>query len=324
MILTIPVSLYLVLTVSLSNSVSPTSSSVQTIKMKNDARKALIAAGRELPDEDDDDTHGGGDNDSLSQHSQQNQQKTKPNLHTKLTTEKGLQLYRSILLNLLTVYVKVMPGHDVLRLVLDSNDTVWHLHNMFKTHHHLGSRQGSMLILPTVVGMFHMNADMIPENEYLTACRTALIPIKNYHMTRRNSAIVTIYVPYYKDDTLVPIMRKYIQENLIPTNGVGGGNGMTMSDMNNLPNLIHNKTIPEYLESDVIQQSLLPVVMRNYQDQQIHTKARYQIMGKRHREQVLKLADERQKQQIVRFSFPSPLAVSVSLSDTLSISPRPG
>jgi hypothetical protein len=110
-------------------------------------------------------------------------------------------------------------------------------------------------------------------------------------MTRRNSALVTIYVPYYKDDTLIPIMKKYIQENLIPS-----GSTKISFDM---PNVVHNQTIPEHLESDLIQQCLLPVVVRNYQEQQIHLKAKYQIMGKKHREHMTKLADERQKQLIV-------------------------
>jgi hypothetical protein len=334
----------------------------QAMKLKNNAKRALLAAGRGLSmgagSQSDEEGEGEEDERSLSSYggggggSRRTQQQRqdgsaaagnllhRPKLHTRLTTEKGLQLYRSIMLKLLTVYVKVMPGHDVLRLQLDPEDTVWHLHNMFKTHHLLGSRRGSMLILPTSVGLFHMDADMVPENEFMKARRTALLQMKDYGFIRRNSCIVTIYVPYYKDDTLIPIMRNYIQENLMPRDhhqegegGEGGGHGPRHGQGHgdreddwddeegydphqrggkrkptkglidfNIPNILHNKTIPENLENDEIQKSLLPVVIRNFHDQQIHKKARYQIMGRRYQENVQKLQVEKQKLLVVSMS----------------------
>lgn len=311
----------------------------QAMKLKNNAKRALLAAGRGLSmaasqsdeEEDDEDrslsSYGGG-KPQRSQQQHPSFDTPRPKLHTRLTTEKGLQLYRSIMLKLLTVYVKVLPGHDVLRVQIDPEDTVWHLHNMFKAHHFLGSRRGSMLVLPTSVGLFHMDADMVPENEFMKARRTALIPMKDYGFVRRNSCIVTIYVPYYKDDTLIPIMKNYIQENLMTSDhedeegkGMGAGkslrheeddwdgfqrekyNQKQKSSMNfNIPNILHNKTIPENVENDSIQKSLLQVVIRNYHDQQIHKKARYQIMGRKYQESVRKQNDEKQKLLVVRVS----------------------
>lgn len=249
--------------------------------MKSDARRALLAAGRSFIEDEDEES-------VQSSVSLIKVTSDRPKIHTRLTTERGLQLYRNIMLRILTVYVKVMPGHDVIRVQIDPDDTIWHLHNMFKAHHPLGNRRGSMLILPTSVGLFHMDADMIPENEFMKARRTALIKVADYGLVRRNSSIVTIFVPYYKDDTLIPIMKKYIKENLI-------GEGLNFD----IPNITHNKTIPESLESDPIQSSLLQVVIRNYHDQQIHLKAKYQIMGRKHQEHLKKLADERQKALVV-------------------------
>jgi hypothetical protein len=250
-------------------------------KMKSDARRALLAAGRTIEEDSDEEEM------SVASNSVKPKE-VKPTLHTKLTTEKGLTLYRTIVLHLLTVYVKVMPGHDVVRVQLDPNDNIWHLHNMFKTHHPLGHLRGSMMILPTSNGLYQMDADMIPENEFLKARRTALILMKDYGFLRRNSSIVVLYVPYYKDDTIIPIMKKYIKENLM-------AEGLNFD----IPNITHNKTIPESLESDPIQANLLKVVIRSFHDNQIHIKAKYQILGQQHRERMKKLADERQKALIV-------------------------
>lgn len=254
--------------------------------MKNDAKRALLAAGRSFMENDEEE-----DEESIeSSQSLIRISSERPKLHTRLTTEKGLQLYRNIILRILTVYVKIMPGHDVIRVQLDPDDTIWHLHNMFKTHHPLGNLRGSMLILPTSNGLYHMDADMIPENEFMKERRTALIKLSDYGFIRRNSQLVTIYLPYYKDDTLIPIMKKYIKENLfIPNDEINF----------NIPTVLHNKTIPNNLESDSIQSSLLQVVIRNYHEQQIHIKAKYQIMGRKHQEEMKRLADEKQKLLLV-------------------------
>jgi hypothetical protein len=60
-------------------------------------------------------------------------------------------------------------------------------------------------------------------------------------------------------------------------------------------------------------------VIRNFHDQQIHKKARYQIMGRRYQENVQKLQVEKQKLLVVSLSNKrcvdgfSPMSVSLLL-----------
>jgi hypothetical protein len=137
-----------------------------------------------------------------------------------------------------------MPGEDIVRVFVNSEDTIFHLHNMFKAHYHLGNRKGSMFILPTTTGLFQMDADLIPETEFISARRTALLTLRQYGFRKRDATMAVIFLPYYQDDTIIPLMASYLHENIDTT-------GLNFR----IPLYSHIHFIPDYVEEDEIQVS---------------------------------------------------------------------
>lgn len=135
-----------------------------------------------------------------------------------------------------------MPNGDMRELTVQPEDTIWHLHNMFKTHHELGCNKGNMMILPTSKGLFEMDADLTPENEFLSERNTAFLKLRQYGFKKRGCTLAVFYLPYYKRETLVPLISSYMRENMDVT-------GMNFV----IPSYSHIIGIPEPLEEDIMQ-----------------------------------------------------------------------
>jgi len=209
---------------------------------------------------------------------------TAVHLHTKLTTERALTLYRQIALHLLKVYVKVMPGGDLRELVVDPTDTIWAFHSMFKNHHELGSIPRSMVILPTTVGLYEMDAHRIPENEFLGELNTSYITLDKYGFNKRGSTLAVMFFPRYKQDSTIPLVTSFMRENM----DVQGFNFV-------IPNIRHLVGIPEKLEEDTLQKNLVTIMQRQFHDQQIHVKAKYIKLAREYRLKRQQEADAKYK-----------------------------
>ena len=235
-------------------------------KARVEAMRALRDAG-ELDYDSDDTVDNSVDTDPMMA-----VEEKKIELHTQLTTEYALELYRKRALNLLTLYVKIAPGGYIRRLVVDPEDTIWHVHNMVKSHCDLGNARGGQFILPTTDAFYECDADIIPEGEYIGARVTADIKLKEYGLRARGSTITMLYFPRYKENTITPLMRNFMRDNL-------DIRGMNL----NLPILKYIHNIPERLEKDNFQVKLCTILKRQFDDQEMVKLARLRDLGSVHR-----------------------------------------
>lgn len=203
-------------------------------------------------------------------------------IHTKLTTTKSIQLYRSIMLELFQVYVKVMPGGHLRQITIHGEDCLYNLHNMFKSHSPAGAHRNNMMILPTSVGLYEMEADLIAEDEFLAEKNTAKLLLKKYFLKTRGAKYFIFYYPDYIPSTVANLTRAYMKEN---------ADVSKITFDFTLRNYVNG--IPKELENDIIQQKLAPVMCRQYLEQQLADKLRYIQMGKDFREQQYRDQQER-------------------------------
>lgn len=207
-------------------------------------------------------------------------------IHTKLTTEDGIRLYRSLILENVNVYVKVMPGHHIRQLVADPRDSVLHLHNMFKTHSDTGNSKGSMLILPTAVGFYEMDADVIPANEFLLGRNTGSIPLSKYGFKKRGSTICLLFFPKYLPHSTSALLMAFFKEN------------MDITLPPRIPTLSHNRGVPDEIEKDIIQENLVKILRRQYFDQQIQE--RVDMAAKAREQKMKKQLEENARMERIR------------------------
>lgn len=175
----------------------------------------------------------------------------------------------------MTVYVKIAPGGYLRRLVVDGEDTIWHLHNMLRSHADCGSVRGAQFVLPTVDAFYECDADIIPESEYLGAHVTANIRLKDYGLRAVNGNITILYLPRYKETTIIPLMRRFMQDNMDIT-------GMKLD----LPIIKYIHNMPTALEKDDFQVKLCTIMKRQYRDQEVLQLARLKAMGSKQRQLV--------------------------------------
>jgi hypothetical protein len=191
----------------------------------------------------------------------------------------------------MTVYVKIAPGGYIRRLVCDPEDSIWHLHNMLRSHSDVGSVRGAQFVLPTSVAFFECEADIIPESEYLGAINTANIKLKDYGLRSADSSITILYLPRYKDTTIIPLMRNFMKENMDIT-------GLNL----NLPIVKYIDDIPQTLEKDDIQVKLSIIMKRQYHDQEMEDLKKMKLLGserrKKAQEDYAEFVKKKQKEKL--------------------------
>ena len=175
-----------------------------------------------------------------------------------------------------------MPNGDLREIYVQPHDTIWHLHHMFKTHHELGCNKGSMVILPTTKGLYEMDADLTPENEFLSERNTASLTLEQYGFKKRGCTLAVFYLPYYKQETLVPLISSFMLENM-------DARGMNFV----IPSVSHIVGIPDKLEEDNLQAKLVEIMTRQYFNQVLDIKAKYVMIGRNHKLKRQKESEER-------------------------------
>jgi hypothetical protein len=98
------------------------------------------------------------------------------------------------------------------------------------------------MILPTTKGLFEMDADMTPENEFLSERNTAFLKLEKYGFRKQGCVLGVFFFPYYKKETLVPLIAAFVRENM-------DTRGMNFI----IPNISHVVGVPEKLEEDSLQ-----------------------------------------------------------------------
>jgi hypothetical protein len=90
-------------------------------------------------------------------------------MHTDLTTFHALRGYRNHMQSMLTVYIKIIPSGAIKKFVVSPSHTVFDLYNMFNGHSEYGIAHSSMIILPTMEGLFELHRELAIESDVMLA-----------------------------------------------------------------------------------------------------------------------------------------------------------
>lgn len=176
-------------------------------------------------------------------------------LHTNLTTYKSLRAYRNCVQKLMTVYVKLIPTGYVRKFVVDSTDTIFHMYNMYHSHSNFGTAHSSMLLIPTIVGMFELHKELETESDLLMAIKRGRDTLGDYGLHERSSTIVMLFVPNYKPEYVPIYLSTFFEKN-------------TDFNLHKLPMYDSIERLPASLAGDVVQRYLKGLIETEYAKQQ--------------------------------------------------------
>ena len=139
------------------------------------------------------------------------EEEEKIEFHTKLTTYLGLENYRKHVQDLLTVYVKVMPGGYIRRLIgnyffinmiiriiiitflVDPTTSVAQFYAYFNSHADIGSAIDQKIVVPSKRGFFEMCNGVTVADEFTIADNTGREKLLRYGIKQRGANIVILY-----------------------------------------------------------------------------------------------------------------------------------
>lgn len=176
-------------------------------------------------------------------------------LHTNLTTYKSIRAYRNTVQKLLTVFVKLVPTGYVRKFVVDSTDTVFHMYNMYNSHSNYGSAHSSMLLIPTIAGMFELHPELAVENDLLMAVTRGRDTLGDYGLKERSSTVVMLFIPNYKKEYVPRYLMTYFEKN-------------TDFVLPHLPTFDSVEHLPRDIPGDVTQKYLKGILELEYAKQQ--------------------------------------------------------
>ena len=187
-------------------------------------------------------------------------------LHTNLTTYKSLRDYRNLVQKLLTVYVKLIPTGYIKKFVVDGSDTLYNMYNMYHSHSMYGNAHSSMLLIPTIVGMFELHCQIETETDLLMSLLRGRDKLLHYNLTTRNSSIVMLYIPNYKREYVPVYLRTFFEKN-------------TDFALPHLPMYDTIEHLPDNIIDDVVQKYLRNIITVDYQAQQTELLREYVQRG---------------------------------------------
>jgi hypothetical protein len=176
-------------------------------------------------------------------------------LHTNLTTYKSIRAYRNVVQKLMTVFVKLVPTGYVRKFVVDPSDTIFHLYNMYNSHSNYGTAHSSMLLIPTIVGMFELHPELAVESDLLMAVSRGRDTLGDYGLRERNGTVVMLFIPNYKKEYVPKYLSTFFEKN-------------TDFSLKTLPMHDTVEKLPPSITGDIVQKYLRGLFEVEYAKQQ--------------------------------------------------------
>ncbi|CAM9735776.1 unnamed protein product [Chrysoparadoxa australica] len=155
---------------------------------------------------------GGNDNDS--------QASPKPELHTNLTTDKALRLWRMIKETYVNLFIKGVPCGTVTFLRVGSHYPVHVLYDMFRANSCEGTEQDCVIFLPTVAGVYCLDNQNIAETDISLGVHTGDLPVSRYHIGDLGASKTTLCLlqtHFLSKVKIVENLRHFLHTELPPT-----------------------------------------------------------------------------------------------------------
>lgn len=187
-------------------------------------------------------------------------------LHTNLTTFTALKCYRNQVQRICTLYVKVMPTGYIRRFLVDENDTVFHLYNMFNAHSNFCNAHSSMIVLPTIQGMFELHKELSFETDLLLGEIRGRDTMGDFGLKHRGATVVMLFFPNYKPNYISPLLTTFFEKNTTFTLPI-------LKTYNSVEKL------PENITVDIVQKNLKILIDVEYTLQQKDTKQDFILRG---------------------------------------------
>lgn len=138
-------------------------------------------------------------------------------LHTDLTTRTALLHHRRRRVQAGDVLVKTMPCGNVVRLRLETGDTVNHLHHLFGSNSPFGLQKANFLYLPTELGM--LTVDLEEPTTRLSTEGSRIpnrgrVPLCRYGFNRESARAIFFHGTH---ESITDVIRVFVKTNLILT-----------------------------------------------------------------------------------------------------------
>lgn len=189
-------------------------------------------------------------------------------IHTKMTTFKALRLYRAVCVDYITIYVKVLPGSYIRKIIARPEDTIFHVWNMFCSHADIGLSDSKMFVLPTSVGFFELHGENEGADENNLGDNRGRDTIARYGFKQRGSIATIIYLPKYFPKYTVSLLQSFFTRNT----SYRFNKGISTFDQ-------VDELLPPSLHEDDIQKQLSGICSHLYELQQKEYKASYEELG---------------------------------------------
>ena len=189
-------------------------------------------------------------------------------IHTKMTTFKALRLYRAVCVDYITIYIKVLPGSYIRKLIARPEDSIFHVWNMFCSHADIGLSDSKMFVLPTSVGFFEMHGENEGADENNLADNRGRDTMARYGFKQRGSVATIIYLPKYFPKYTVSLLQSFFMRNT----SYQFNKGIKTFDQ-------VDELLPPALHEDDIQRQLSNICSHLYELQQKEYKASYEELG---------------------------------------------
>ena len=137
----------------------------------------------------------------------------KVTIHTKLTTFHGIELYRTVVQDYITVFVKVLPGAYIRKIQVIPDDIVFTLWNYFCSHSDLGLSDSKMMLLPTSKGIFEVCNNIDVEDEFTRADNRGREKLSRYGFKGRKNMICCLFCPRYLPEYTNKLLAAFFKRN---------------------------------------------------------------------------------------------------------------
>jgi len=220
-----------------------------------------------------------------------------------MTTERSIRLYRAIVLQCFTIYIKTLPAGPIMKVGVDINDSARHLYNLFQSHSTLGTAKRQMLVLPTANGGVEIDSDVFAEDDFVGVRATGKLPLKRYGLTERNVDCCLFFFPGYLSTRAPNLIRGYVHEN----------SNYRLSSDYAIMDYVDESIVGDRIHADPVQQAVRSAIARQYEDQVKVKVEKYRDLAEKYRrererqrlerveqkriEQEMKLKDEEEKQR---------------------------
>ncbi|KAG5187594.1 hypothetical protein JKP88DRAFT_353703 [Tribonema minus] len=169
-------------------------------------------------------------------------------LHTQLTTESAIRLYRSIEQSFIRFLVKALPCGPVTALACEARWPVHALYAMLRAASAGGAARDAFLFLPTTAGAFALDCAERAETDVSLGVHTALLPLARYNLTANRSTVCLLLSPFFSTVKTEESIRQYLSQELV------------IKEKYSTATVQHLATCPAHPEQDPVQRALVALL----------------------------------------------------------------